>query len=240
MRKILNERRVLIILAVLVMLGFIFTTLTAIRAFTLEPGQEVTTSGGITIAKPSNNITDATLRPDGVLVVKYEDGSIKEVGYVMGQNGKDGESISPTQAQIAVAVADYCTTNNRCDAKSPTVDQVALAVATYCSTRNQCIGAIGATGVAGTPGADGSNATPEQIFTAITEYCSDGRCKGPQGEQGIQGLTGINGQDPVLSCVVRNNQEYVAWKYTAEENSAYRDLYQLPSLTRGQNCIKLS
>lgn len=61
------------------MLGFIFTTLTAIRAFTLEPGQEVTTSGGITIAKPSNNITDATLRPDGVLVVKYEDGTTKEV-----------------------------------------------------------------------------------------------------------------------------------------------------------------
>lgn len=237
MRKILNERRVLIILAVLVMLGFIFTTLTAIRAFTLEPGQEVTTSGGITIAKPSNNITDATLRPDGVLVVKYEDGTTKEVGYILGQNGKDGESISPTQAQIAVAVADYCTTNSRCDAKSPTVDQVALAVATYCSTRNGCVGETGTTGA---PGLNGSSATPEQIFAAVTEYCSDGRCKGPQGEQGIQGLTGANGQDPVLSCVVRNNQRYVAWKYAIEENSVYRDLYQLPPLAEGQNCIELS
>ena len=237
MRKLLNERRVLIILAVLVMLGFIFTTLTAIRAFTLEPGQEVTTSGGITIAKPSNNITDATLRPDGVLVVKYEDGSVKEVGYILGQNGKDGESISPTQAQIAVAVADYCTTNNRCDAKSPTVDQVALAVATYCSTRNECIGATGATGTSGT---NGTNATPEQIFAAVTEYCADGRCRGPQGEQGIQGLAGIDGQDPVLGCVVRNNQEYVAWKYATEANSAYRDLYQLPPLAQGQNCIEPS
>lgn len=221
------ERRILIVLGVLVFLALAFSIITAVRTFNLEPGQEITTSGGIVVAKPSNNIVDATLREDGYLVVQFEDGTTKEVGYIVGRNGSDGQTISPTQAQIALAVADYCTSTGKCDAKNPTPEQVAVAVADYCTTHNQCVGSNGT---------NGQDATTEQVMAAVTDYCFDGRCKGPQGDQGI---TGANGQDPVISCVIREDAQYVAWKYIAEEDSLYRNLYKLPVGTDGSSCINL-
>ena len=66
-------------MTVLVFLAFLFSAFTAYRTFNLSPGEEVVTSGGITVAKPTNNIKDARLNDRGFLVVEYEDGTIHEV-----------------------------------------------------------------------------------------------------------------------------------------------------------------
>jgi len=243
MRTLVTEKRIIIALAFLLMLSFLFSAFTLYKSLNLKPGQEVVAPGGITVAKPSNNIVDATLDSDGILTVKYEDGTQKQVGYVIGPRGAQGEQgIPPTQAQVAAAVLDYCTTNNRCDGQSPTAAQVATAVSNYCLANNNCKGDTGPTGAAGqngtngTNGADGQNATTEQIMAAVANYCSDGRCKGAQGEQGIPGT---DGRDPVMSCVQRDNGDFVAWKYSTEANTAYRDIYSIPPLGQGQNCIDL-
>ena len=241
MRRLLTEKRVLIIAGIMIVLAFAFSTYTAYRTFTLKPGQQVVTSGGITVAKPTNGIVDATLRDDGYLVVKFEDGTTKTIGYVVGKQGEKGDSVSQSQAQIAVAVTQYCSDNNRCDAKSPSPEQVAAAVTSYCSARNDC---TGQTGAAGTNGTNGQNATAEQVMAAVQTYCSDGRCTGPKGDQGVSGTNGIDGKDPVISCVVRpiNNttRQYVAWKYSTDPDSSYKNLYLLPTWAQGQDCIDLT
>jgi len=233
MRKFLTEKRILIGLSFLILLAFLFRSFTLFKSLNLQPGEEVIAPGGITVIKPSNNIVDATLDNSGILTVKYEDGTTKQVGYVTGprgDRGEAGEGLPPTQAQIAAAVLDYCTTNNRCDAKEPTPSQVATAVSNYCAANNQCKGDKGDTGTAGangsngTNGADGQSPTTEQIMAAVADYCStNNNCKG---EQGVQGVPGNNGQ-------------FVAWKYATEALSAYRDLYEIPVLAQGQNCVDL-
>lgn len=242
MKKLLTEKRILVTLGILIILAFGFSLFTAIRSFTLSPGEQVVTSGGITVTKPTNNITDAKLRDDGILIVQYEDGTTREVGYIVGPRGESGQSIAPSEAQIAAAVVAYCTTNNRCDAKAPSAEQVATAVSNYCSGRNNCVGATGSTGATGATGADGQNATTEQVMAAVQQYCANGRCTGPQG---VQGVAGTNGQDPVMSCVIRQasggiNRQYVAWKYSTEADSLYRNLYLLPTWAQGENCIDLT
>lgn len=228
----------MIILGVLIVLAFTLSAFTAFKSFTLNPGEQVVVPGGITVSKPTNNIIDANLRADGVLVVKYEDGTTREVGYIMGQKGADGQSIPPTEAQISAAVVSYCTTNNRCDPLAPSAEQVATAVADYCSIRNSCQGTTGATG------SSGQNATSEQVMAAVQTYCADGRCVGPTGAAGITGTNGTNGENPVMNCVVRTvntlNRQYVAWKYPSEEDSAYRNLYMLPTWAQGENCVDLT
>jgi hypothetical protein len=106
----------------------------------------------------------------------------------------------PTQAQVNQAVATWCS-GGRCVGK-PTASQVLAAVATICPG-NQCDGkpgqpgddgspgvpgedgspgANGQNGTNGTDGTDGQNATPEQIATAVAEYCANDNCKGEKGE----------------------------------------------------------
>lgn len=247
--KIITEKRTIVSMFVLVIAALLLSSIIAFRTFTLEPGQEVVAPGGITVAKPTNNIIDATLNANGYLIVKYEDGSTREVGYIVGQKGEKGDSgpsVAPTQAQIAIAVSDYCNQDNRCDAKSPSLEQVATAVTSYCSIRNSCQGASGADGA---NGQNGQNATAEQIANAVSSYCSDGRCKGatgdtgPMGASGTNGTNGADGKDPVISCVTRavNNmqRQYIAWKYSSEDNNAYKDLYLLPTWAQGNSCITL-
>lgn len=228
-------------MTVAVFLAFIFSAFTAYRSLNLSPGEEVVTSGGITVAKPTNNIKDARLNDKGFLVVEYEDGTTREVGYIIGPRGESGSSVAPTEAQIAAAVLDYCTTNGRCNPRSPSAEQVAIAVSDYCSTRNACAGPTGATG---NTGSQGQNATSEQVMLAVQNYCADGRCTGPSGPAGIAGTNGTNGQDPVLSCVIREvngiDRQYVAWRYSSEPNSAYKDLYILPVWAQGSDCVDLT
>lgn len=56
--------------------------------------------------------------------------------------------------------------------------------------------------------------------------------KGDTGATGAAGSNGVNGLSPEIACVVRTvttvQTKYVAWKYTTEDNSKWRDLYKLP------------
>lgn len=249
MKRFLTEKKVLISMYVLLMLALTLSIVIAIQTFYLKPGQQVVVPGGATIAKPSNNIVDANLNSDGFLIIKYEDGSTRQIGYIVGkngENGKDGASISPSQAQIAVAVADYCSLNSRCDPKSPSAEQVAFAVSNYCSSRNYCQGQAGQNE---SNGSNGQNASNEQIMAAVSAYCADGRCRGPHGETGVAGSNGLNGtngengKDPVINCVIHQvngaQRQFVAWKYKDEDNSNYKDLYMLPVWAQGESCITL-
>lgn len=235
----MNKRqgRIIKILIVVVGLSLIFSGFSVYRMLTLQPGEKTVTTAGITVEKPVNSVVDAKIDDKGILRISYQDGSTREVGYVLGFNGEQGEQgPPPTQAQIALAVANYCG-DGRCDAKNPTAEQVATAVSNYCSINNGC---RGANGNDGSNGQNGQNATPEQIMTAVTNYCSDGRCKG---ETGATGATGANGRTTVMSCVIRTTNslptQYVAWKYTDENDSAYRDLYKLPTWSEGSSCVDL-
>lgn len=66
---------------------------------------------------------------------------------------------------------------------------------------------------------------------------------GMQGPQGEQGLAGANGQDVMLSCVIRGDSltstKYISWKYTIETDSQYRDLYKLPTWAECVNPVDL-
>lgn len=237
----INKRQntIIKVLAILLVLSLAFVAWTGWRIFTQEAGQETVTSGGLTVAKPTNNVKDATIDKDGNLTFVYEDGSSRVVGNIVGVQGPQGNTgnrgPAPTQAEIALAIVNYCA-DGRCDAKKPSADQVATAVYNYCST-GACKGATGDTGSAG------ANATAEQVMAAVTQYCADGRCRGPQGAQGVSGQNGINGRTTVMSCVIRTTNslatQYVAWKYEDEANTAYRDLYKLPTWAQGSDCVDL-
>lgn len=221
-----RQPRIVYILAVLMTLALIFVGYTSYRVVTLQPGEQQVTPAG-TIAKPSNNVKDATISENGSLVLTYEDGTTRTVGNVTGATGAVGPA--PTQAEIAVAVANYCG-SGRCDAKNPSAEQVAAAVFNYCSVNGGCRGEAGQ---------NGRDVTTEQIMAAVSQYCADGRCTGPAGPVGATGAAGSDGRSSVLSCVIRDDAQYVAWKYDTEANSAYRDLYQLPPLAQGSNCVDL-
>lgn len=121
---------------------------------------------------------------------------------VPGPAGPTGQAgPGPTDAQIRLAVADYCTPG-RCS-EPPSAAQVAAAVVAYCST-GACAGSPGASGPegdpgrAGEPGADGSpgsGPTDAQVAAAVAAYCSGAPspCAGPQGAGGDPGATGPQG-----------------------------------------------
>lgn len=115
---------------------------------------------------------------------------------VPGPQGEPGPG--PSDAQVSLAVARYCTVNN-CVGPSgpaPSAVQVAAAVAAYCDDRGQCQGAPGPTGAAGESitGPQGPGPTGEQIAAAVASYCAehDG-CAGPAGPQGEPGVEGGDG-----------------------------------------------
>lgn len=110
------------------------------------------------------------------------------------------------------------------------------------------IGAIGATGATGANGTNGAKGdTGDAGASAYTLAVMNG-FDGTQQEwlaslKGADGAPGANGRTPFMSCVIRTTNslptQYIAWKYTDEEDSAYRDLYQLPAWAQGQNCVDL-
>lgn len=97
---------------------------------------------------------------------------------------------APTQAQVAAAVAAYCS-GGACVGR-PTQAQVAAAVAQYC-VRGRCTGPAGADGQDGVPGERGPGPSDAQVAQAVAAFCSDGRCRGPQGEKGPAGADGAPG-----------------------------------------------
>lgn len=240
-----RKEKLLKILSIMMILSLMFSGYTIYKVFTLKPGQAVTISGGTKVEKPVTNITNAQIDKDGNLVLTYSDGEARNVGSIVGSNGKDGaDGKTPTNSEIALAIKTYCLTNKCSD--NPTSAQVMSAVAAYCS------GGI-------CNGTNGKNASDEQIATAVAKYCAAGRCKGDTGATGVTGATGAagangaNGADgkdgrdgkdgasPQLSCVNTkdnsgNQTSWVAWKYEGEANTAYRRLYKIDG---DSNCINI-
>lgn len=243
-----KEDKLLKILSILMILSLLFSCYTIYKVFTLKPGQAVTISGGTKVEKPVTNITNAQIDKDGNLVLTYSDGEARNVGSIVGSNGKDGaDGKTPTNSEIALAIKTYCLTN-KCS-ENPTSTQVMSAVAAYCS------GGI-------CNGTNGKNASDEQIAIAVAKYCAAGRCKGDTGAAGATGATGAagangangangadgkdgrdgkDGSSPQLSCVNTkdnsgNQTSWVAWKYEGEANTAYRRLYKIDG---DSNCINI-
>ena len=237
-----KKEKLLKILSIAMILSLIFSGYTIYKVFTLKPGQAVTISGGTKVEKPVTNITNAQIDKDGNLVLTYSDGEARNVGSIVGSNGKDGaDGKTPTNSEIALAIKTYCLTN-KCS-ENPTSAQVMSAVAAYCS------GGI-------CNGTNGKNASDDQIATAVAKYCAAGRCKGDTGATGTTGAVGANGANgadgrdgkdgkdgasPQLSCVNTkdnsgNQTSWVAWKYEGEANTAYRRLYKIDG---DSNCINI-
>lgn len=214
------KHRIIKIIATLgiFLLGSLMTY--AIIAGTITHQKPITTS--IAVEKPTltREVKEITTDNYGFLLITYSDGTVQNAGRV---KGNDGEGQYPTSAQLSAALLEYCR-NGKCDAKQPTQAMIISALEAYCAG-GMC------------KGADGKNAVPitaDQISTAVANYCSDGRCKG------AVGASGLNGDTTVLSCVTRTTNtvksNYIAWKYTLEPDTSYRDLYKLPVWAEAQNC----
>lgn len=225
--------KLLKILSLMMVLSLVFSGYTLFKSLTLQPGQSVTISGGAKVEKPITSITNAQVDENGDLVVYYSSGESRNVGQVLGSNGKDGRI--PSNSEIQVAVKAYCSTN-KCS-ESPTSAQVMTAVATYCDG-NKC------------KGIDGKSASDDQVALAVAKYCASGKCKGDTGAAGVDGANGTNGvngqngadgKSPILNCVnIKDNSgnqtSWVAWKYDGEDNSAYRRIYKIAG---DSSCINI-
>lgn len=229
----LQRDKLLKILSLMMVLSLVFSGYTLFKSLTLQPGQSVTISGGTKVEKPVTSITNAQVDKNGDLVVYYSSGESRNVGQVLGSNGKDGKT--PSSSEIQIAVKAYCSTN-KCS-ESPTSAQVMTAVASYCDG-SKC------------KGTDGKSASDDQVALAVARYCASGKCKGDTGEAGANGANGINGtngtdgvngKSPILNCVnIKDNSgnqtSWVAWKYDGEDNPAYRRMYKIAG---GSSCINI-
>jgi hypothetical protein len=197
--------------------------------------EEVTTSVAAPKPAPPREVQNTTIDATGNLIITYSDGSVSNVGKVVGAEGQPGEGLYPTTEQLDGAIERYCA-DGRCDADNPTEAQVLRAVAFYCS---------GGT-CRGDRGMQGPAPTAQQLEAAVAAYCADGRCRGETGATGTTGATGaqgVAGKSPEMACVIRttNNTStrYVAWKYAGEPDTEYRNIYQLPVWAVGENCVDL-
>lgn len=184
-----------------------------------QQAQPITTS--IAAPKPSSprEVDNIITNDNGELIITYSDGSVQNAGIVRGSAGKDGQV--PSKAQLSAALFEYCA-GGVCDAKQPTQEQILSALAIYCSGGN----------CKGERGADSTPVTAEQIRAAVANYCSEGACKGSVGATGATGPAGTNADSTVIECVIRGttaaSTRYVAWKYSLEPQTSFRDIYQLP------------
>ena len=229
----LQRDKLLKILSLMMVLSLAFSGYTLFKSLTLQPGQSVTISGGAKVEKPVTSITNAQVDKNGDLVVYYSSGESRNVGQVLGSNGKDGRT--PSNSEIQVAVKAYCSTN-KCS-EPPTSAQAMTAVASYCDG-SKC------------KGTDGKSASDDQVALAVAKYCASGKCKGDTGAAGVDGTNGTNGvngqngtdgKSPILNCVnIKDNSgnqtSWVAWKYDGEDNSAYRRMYKIAG---DSSCINI-
>lgn len=229
----LQRDKLLKILSLMMVLSLVFSGYTLFKSLTLQPGQSVTISGGAKVEKPVTSITNAQVDKNGDLVVYYSSGESRNVGQVLGSNGRDGRT--PSNSEIQVAVKAYCSTN-KCS-ESPTSAQVMTAVASYCDG-SKC------------KGTDGKSASDDQVALAVAKYCASGKCKGDTGAAGVDGANGVNGvngqngtdgKSPILNCVnIKDNSgnqtSWVAWKYETEQDSAYRRMYKIAG---DSSCINI-
>lgn len=229
-----NGRRIIAWIVGVVLLLFAGLLIFAVYSyFGARQAEPITTSIAVPKAAPVREVKDIVTNSSGDLIITYTDGSVQNAGRVVGEAGQDGQV--PSQAQLSAALIEYCA-NGRCDAKSPTQEQIMQAITAYCLS-----------GICkGSNGADATPITAEQIAAAVNTYCSDGRCKGSTGqpgEEGPVGPTGATGDTTVLSCVIRSTNNvatrYIAWRYSLEPDTAYRDLYKLPVWAECSNPVDL-
>ncbi|GAA1053896.1 hypothetical protein GCM10009570_24850 [Dietzia natronolimnaea] len=102
-------------------------------------------------------------------------------------------------------------------------------------------GEIGPEGPPGAAGSDGTSIRGERGDRG------DVGPVGPRGEIGPVGATGpsgANGRTPVIGCVIRTVNSlpvnYIAWKYSDEADSAYRDLYRVPAWAQAEGCVEVA
>ena len=229
----LQRDKLLKVLSLMMVLSLVFSGYTLFKSLTLQPGQSVTISGGTKVEKPVTSITNAQVDKNGDLVVYYSSGESRNVGQVLGSNGRDGRT--PSYSEIRVAVKAYFSTNE-CS-EYPTSAQVMSAVASYCDG-SKC------------KGTDGKSASDDQVALAVAKYCASGKCKGDTGAAGVDGANGTNGvngqngadgKSPILNCVnikdtSGNQTSWVAWKYETEQDSAYRRMYKIAG---DSSCINI-
>lgn len=234
MKQYLTRRNAIkAILLLLVALSLVASLWTSYKVLTLQKGEKVAV-GPLTVSKPDNKIVKGYVDDSGNLIFAYSDGTTRNVGHVSGSNGQNGLSLGPSSSQVAAVVSTYCA-NGACG-QTPTPAQVATAISNYCAN-SACVGA---------KGQDAAPVTTDMLINAVTAYCANGACAGPTGPTGATGgvgPTGADGRTTAISCVERTTNSldtyYVDWKYTDEPDSAYRDLYKLPSWAQGSNCVDL-
>lgn len=122
-------------------------------------------------------------------------------------------------------------------------------------------GPRGERGPAGVPGEDGADGDRGPVGLKGNDGVDgqDGLSiqgeRGARGAQGLQGLPGVpgavgatgsagaDGRTPTIGCVVRtvNNLpvNYIAWKYTNEADSTYRNLYRVPNWAQPEDCVNV-
>ncbi len=182
-------------------------------------------------------VTNKALEQDRDPVTITPTTPVKGEPGAQGPKGDKGDRPSPQE--VRQAVADYCAQSGLCEGKAPSASVVYAAVTRYCA-ENRCQGEAGVAGKDGTSGAagrDGRDAAPvtdAQIQQQVTAYCAEFGCTGPAGADGEDGLPGESGRTPVIACVLRSgglvDTQYVAWRYEDEPVTAFRDIYQVPTL----------
>lgn len=108
-------------------------------------------------------------------------------------------------------------------------------------------GLTGATGKAGRNGKDGRNGTDgKDGANGVDGQNGKDGVNGTNGTNGRDGTDGANGRTPELACVIRWDTDlptvtryYLAWKYTDEPNTAWRNISRINSNDRLPTCIDL-
>lgn len=115
---------------------------------------------------------------------------------IITREGKPGRP--PTDAEIALAVADYCS-GRVC---APSEAEIAAQVRAYCNARDDCLGERGRDGQDGAAGADGEDGddgrppTDAEIAAEVAAYCAErNECRGAAGQDGQDGEDGRDGTD---------------------------------------------
>lgn len=217
-------------ITVAVLITLAFSAYSLYTVLTLKPGQSAVIPPGITVQKEAVRIDSVAVNTEGDLIVRYSDGTERNVGQVRGS--------SPSDEIIQAAVNNYCQRNN-CEGYPPTQRVVLAAVVEYCSD-GLC------RGESGSDGKDAPLVTADQILAQVQAYCASGRCQGETGATGATGAAGKDARQPIWACVLttENNTDvrYYTQKYADEPDSAYLSWEyrsRLPSWFVPNSCIDM-
>jgi len=145
--------------------------------------------------KDGTGIADALLTKDGYLVLTLSDGSIRALGKVVGENGRDGEngtdgSNGKDGAQGPRGEPGLSVTGPRGEKGEPgPTGERGLEGPQGIAGRDGAAGLNGRDGGVGEKGADGLNGKDGVSITGP---------QGPRGDRGSDGSPGLNGKDAIF------------------------------------------